>query len=157
RRQYGGPARHGDSRFRPGRRNGVSLSARQRARLPRRDSGSAALVPRQTAVERHTAPGHGGGLFLGRILPIVSEPLSPRAGPRAAFAQFIENLLKRGVCWTLIGLAFVWAAPRLWQRLREESLDRRVAIAVDWYEVRDFAARARLSVPDLIAQLKDHG
>jgi len=57
------------------------------------------------------------------------------------------------------GLALLLTGALLsgWNRLREESRHRQVALVVDWTELRDLAARESKTPIDLLKALKDHG
>jgi hypothetical protein len=54
-------------------------------------------------------------------------------------------------------LLFGWTAVRLAERAREEHADRTLALLVDWYEIRDFAARQNLPNDELLQLLRRAG
>src|SRR5690349_13525824 len=60
---------------------------------------------------------------------------------------------------TLVALVLVsgWTVARLARRWREERLDHRLTLFVDYSEIRDLASRQALSDEDLLVQLKNAG
>jgi hypothetical protein len=57
----------------------------------------------------------------------------------------------------LLVAALTWGATRWRQRWREEAVDRRVAITVDWNEFRELSARQTRSRQDLLQSLRARG
>src|SRR5690242_12638734 len=59
--------------------------------------------------------------------------------------------------WFALPLVLGAVGIRLTHRLRQEQIDRRVALVVDWAEYRDLARRSGDSDEDAIKDLRAHG